>query len=152
MADDGSAQTQATWPLPKFYFQVKWDDTEAAFQEVSGLDMEAEPIEYRHGKTQVFSKTTMPGMDMSGTVTLKKGVFFKDNAVWDWFADIKLNTINRKQVTISLLDEGGNVTMAWTLQNAFPMKVTGTDLQSQASEVAIETLEFAHEGLVIESA
>lgn len=36
------------WPLPKFYFQVKIADQEAQFQEVSGLDIEAQVIEYRH--------------------------------------------------------------------------------------------------------
>ncbi len=47
MADDGSAQSTEVWPMPKFYFQVKWDDKELAFQEVSGLDSEAQVIEYR---------------------------------------------------------------------------------------------------------
>jgi len=40
MADDGSAQSTNVWPLPKFYFQVKWDSEEMSFQEVSGLDIE----------------------------------------------------------------------------------------------------------------
>ena len=45
MADDGSEQSTSVWPLPKFYFQVKWDSEEMSFQEVSGLDIEAQPIE-----------------------------------------------------------------------------------------------------------
>ena len=49
MADDGSAQSTTVWPLPKFYFQVKWDTEVMSFQEVSGLDIEAQIIEYRHG-------------------------------------------------------------------------------------------------------
>ena len=44
MADDGSAQSTNVWPLPKFYFQVKWDSEEMSFQEVSGLDIEANPL------------------------------------------------------------------------------------------------------------
>ena len=47
MADDGSKQSRNVWPLPKYYFQVKWDKNEMKFQEISGLDMEAQPIEYR---------------------------------------------------------------------------------------------------------
>ena len=65
MADDGSAQSQTVWPLPKFYFQVKWDDSELAFQEVSGLDIETEPLEYRAGNSPVFGKVKMPGMTKS---------------------------------------------------------------------------------------
>ncbi|MFK7880965.1 phage tail protein [Roseobacter sp.] len=152
MADDGSAQTQAVWPLPKFHFQVKWDDTELAFQEVSGLDIETQPLEYRAGNNPVFSTIKMPGMLKTGNITMKKGVFVKDNAIWDWFAEIKMNTIKRKALTISLLDEAQAPTMVWKVQNAFPVKVTGTDLKAEGNEVAVESIEIAHEGFVIENA
>ena len=152
MADDGSAQSTTVWPLPKFYFQVKWGDQEMSFQEVSGLDMEAQPIEYRHGNSKVFSVIKMPGIKKTGNVTMKKGVFKSDNKFWDWFSKIEMNTIERVPVTISLLDEGGAPAMVWTLANAWPTKVTGTDLKSDGNEVAIETIEIAHEGLTIENA
>ncbi len=139
------------WPLPKFYFQVKIGDTEVAFQEVSGLDIEAQIIEYRHGNSKEFSTVKMPGIKKSGNVTLKKGVFVKDNSFWDWFSQISMNTIERKTVVISLLDEGGNPTMVWTLNNAWPTKITGTDMKSDGNEVAVETIEVAHEGLKIEN-
>ncbi len=107
MADDGSAQSTTVWPLPKFYFEVKWDAEVLSFQEVSGLDVEAQVIEYRHGDNPVFSTIKMPGMVQSGNVTLKKGVFKSDNKFWDWYNKIKMNTIARVPVTISLLDEAG---------------------------------------------
>ena len=151
MADDGSTQTQTIWPLPKFHFQVKWDDTELAFQEVSGLDIETQPLEYRAGNNPVFSTTKMPGMLKTGNITMKKGVFVKDNAIWDWFAEIKMNTITRKALTISLLDEAQAPTMVWKVQNAFPVKVTGTDLKAEGNEVAVESIEIAHDGFVIEN-
>lgn len=152
MADDGSAQTQAIWPLPKFHFSVKWDDTELAFQEVSGLDIESEALEYRAGNSKVFSKVKMPGMIKYSNITMKKGVFVKDNAIFDWFKEIKMNVIKRKALTITLLDEFGGNTMVWKVQNAFPVKVQGTDLKAEGNEVAVESIEIAHEGLVIENA
>jgi len=48
-----------------------------------------------------------------------------------------------------LCDEAGKATMSWTLANAWPTKITGTDLKSDGNEVAVETLEVAHEGLTI---
>ncbi len=60
-----------------------------------------------------------------------------------------MNTIKRETVVIKLLDETGAPTMTWTLTNAWPTKITGTDLKSEANEVAVETLELAHEGLTI---
>jgi phage tail-like protein len=151
MADDGSAQSTTVWPLPKFFFQVKWGDQEMSFQEVSGLDMEAQPIEYRHGDSKEFSVIKMPGIKKTGNVTMKKGVFKSDNKFWDWFSEIKMNTIKRLPVTISLLDEAEAPTMVWKLSNAFPTKVTATDLKSDGNEVAIESIEIAHEGLTIEN-
>ncbi len=152
MADDGSAQSTTVWPLPKFYFQVKWDSEVMSFQEVSGLDIEAQTIEYRSGDSPVFSVMSMPGIKKSGNVTMKKGVFKSDNKFWDWFTQIKMNTIKRLPVTISLLDEGGAPTMVWTLANAWPAKISGTDLKSDGNEVAIETIEIAHEGITVDNA
>ena len=149
MADDGSAQSKTVWPLPKFYFQVKWGDQEMSFQEVSGLDMEAQPIEYRHGDSKVFSVIKMPGIKKTGNVTMKKGVFKSDNNFWKWFVQIKMNIIKRLPVTISLLDEGGAPTMVWTLANAWPTKITGTDLKSDGNDVSIESIEIVHEGVTI---
>ncbi|WP_416762664.1 phage tail protein [Roseateles sp. So40a] len=152
MADDGSKQSTNVWPLPKFHFQVKWDSAVLSFEEVSGLDVEAQPIEYRHGDSPVFSPIKMPGLKKYGNVTMKKGVFKSDNKFWDWFNTIKMNTIKRLPVTISLLDEEGKPTMVWTLTNAWPTKITGTDLKAEGNEVAVETIEIAHEGLTIANA
>ncbi|HED36069.1 MAG TPA: phage tail protein [Gammaproteobacteria bacterium] len=152
MADDGSAQSTNIWPISKFHFQVKWDSEVMSFSEVSGLDVEAQPIEYRHGDSPQFSTINMPGLKKYGNITMKKGVFKSDNKFWDWFNQIKMNTIARKPVTISLLDETGAPTMVWTLANAWPTKITGTDLKSDGNEVAIETIEVAHEGLTIANA
>jgi phage tail-like protein len=62
---------------------------------------------------------------------------------------IKMNTIERVTVVISLLDEANAVAMSWNLTNAFPCKMTVTDMKSDANEAAVETMELAHEGLTI---
>ena len=145
----GEAQ-DSNWPLPKFYFSVDWGSTtNIPFQEVSGLEIEAQPIEYRHGNSPVFSTINMPGIVKNSHVTMKKGVFVNDNAFWDWYNKIKMNTIERQNVVIKLLDESGSPTMTWTLNNAWPSKISSTDLKSDANEVAIETIEISHEGLTI---
>jgi phage tail-like protein len=138
------------WPLPKFYFMVDWGSTtNIPFQEVSGLEIEAEPLEYRHGNSKVFSKINMPGMVKNNKISMKKGVFANDNTFWDWYNKIKMNTIERQNVVIKLLDEGGNPTMTWTLLNAWPTKISSTDLKSESNEVAIESIDIMHEGLTI---
>ena len=151
MSDNTNPQDNL-WPMPKFYFQVTFGGFVMSFQEVSGLDMELDPIEYRHGDSKVFSTIKMPGVKKTSNITMKKGVFIggTNNRFQDWFTQIKLNTIKRETVVIELLDEAGSPTMTWTLNNAYPTKVTGTDLESDSNEVAIETIEFTHEGLSIQ--
>jgi phage tail-like protein len=94
----------------------------------------------------------MPGMKKYSDITLKKGVFTTDNKFFDWISQISLNTYERLTVVIRLLDEAGEPKMTWTLTNAFAKQITPTDMNSQSSEAAIETIVFAHEGLRIEAA
>ena len=148
VAGTGDAQDQF-WPMPKFYFSVDIGDfQDLPFQEVSGLDVETEVIEYRHGNSPSHSTIKMPGLMKFGDVTLKKGVFADDNQFFDWISQISLNTYARLTVVIRLLDETATERMTWTLSNAFPQKVTPTDMNSQSSEAGIETIVFAHEGMV----
>jgi len=150
MADDGSAQSQTVWPLPAFNFQVSWgSQTKIPFQEVSGLDTETQVIEYRHSNSPAYSTIKMPGIKKFGNVTMKKGVFTKDNAFWDWYKEIAMNTTKRVNVVVELLDEKGVPTMTWTLANAWPTKISSPTLKSDGNEVAIQTIEIAHEGLTI---
>ena len=124
----------------------------AAFQEVSGLDSETQVIEYRHSNSTSFSTIKMPGIKKFPNITMKRGIFAKDNAFWDWYNKIGMNTIKRESVVVQLLDEKGNPTMKWTLLNAFPVKISSPTLKSDGNEVAIQTIEIAHEGITIENA
>jgi phage tail-like protein len=139
------------WPMPKFYFEVSLGSQNSAvsFQEVSGLDTESQSIEYRHNGSKLFSTFKMPGLPKIGNVILKKGLFMNDDSFWDWFNAIKMNTIKRETVTIQLMDEKRKPTMTWTLTNAWPIKITGTDLKSDNNEIAVESLELAFEGFTI---
>lgn len=138
------------YPLVKFHFQVEWGGTKIGFTEVSGLDVETELIEYRHGASPEFSKTKMPGMQKYSNITLKRGSFQSDNEYFEWWNTVKLNKIDRRDITISLLNEEHEPLIVWKIKNAWPLKVQSTDLKADGNEVAIETLELAHEGLIME--
>lgn len=138
------------WPLPKFHFKVEFEGgITAFFQEVSGLDTDTDVVEYRHGESPPIYTISMPGIKKSSVVTLKKGIFTGDVTFVNWINDIKLNTIERKTVTILLLDESGDPVMKWILLNAFPIQIQSTELNSTSSEVAVETLVLQHEGITI---
>jgi len=137
------------WPIPKFHFRVDMGDTDIGFQEVTGLEMETEFIEYRAGDDPTFIKQKIPGLKKHGNITLKKGVYAGDSSFWEWFKDVQTNPERREEVVIQLLDEEENPVVTWTVNNAFPVKVSGPDLKSDANEIAIESIELAHEGFEV---
>ena len=139
------------YPLVKFHFQVEWGGTQIGFTEVSGLDVETEVVEYRHGASPEYSKVKMPGMQKFGNLTLKRGTFVTDNEYYDWWNSVKLNTIERRNITISLLNEEHEPVVVWKVKNAWPTKVQSTDLKADGNEVAIESMEIVHEGLSIQN-
>ena len=141
----------ANYPLPKFHYQVEWGGSRIGFTEVTGLTVETEVIEYREGSNREYSKLKMPGMQKFGNITLKRGTFQSDNQFFEWWRTVSLNTIERRDVTISLLNEKHEPVMVWKVKNAWPVKVQSADLKSDANEVAIETMELAHEGLSMEA-
>ena len=141
----------AAYPLVKFHFQIDWGGTKIGFTEVSGLDVETEIVEYREGSSPEYSKIKMPGMQKFSNITLKRGTFKSDNEYFKWWNTVKLNTIERRDVTISLLNEEHAPVVTWKIKNAWPTKIQSTDLKADGNEVAIESMELAHEGLTIQN-
>jgi phage tail-like protein len=137
----------ASYPLPKFHFAVQWGGTRIGFTEVTGLDIQVEPIEYREGSSPEYSKIKMPGMHKFSNITLKRGSMAGDSDFFKWINTINLNKAERRDIVISLLDETHAPVVTWKAKNAFPIKVQASDLKSDGNEVAIETIELAHEGL-----
>ena len=140
------------YPLPKFHFQVEWAGSRLGFTEVSGLDIETEAIEYREGNLPQYHKLKMPGMQKYSNITMKRGTFQGDNDFYNWWNTVALNTIERRDLTISLLNETHEPVVVWKVNRAWPTKVQSTDLKGDGNEVAIESIEIAHEGLTIEHA
>jgi len=139
------------YPVPKFHFQVEWGASKVGFTEVTGLNVEREVIEYREGSSKEYSKIKMPGLTTFGNLTLKRGSLEKDNDFYDWWVSNKLKTVDRRDITISLLNEEHEPVITWKVKNAWPSKVESTDLNATDNSVAIETLEIVHEGLTIEN-
>ena len=136
------------YPIPRFHFQVDWAGAKISFTEVTGLVMEREKIEYRHSDSKDFNKIAMPGMVKNSNITLKRGKFVGDFDFNIWLDSIANERVgNRRDVTIRLLNEKHEPVAAWTASRCFPVKVSAPDLKSDANEIAVESIEIAHEGL-----
>jgi phage tail-like protein len=141
----------APYPLPVFHFTVEWGGNRVGFTEVTGLTQENQAIEYRDGSFPEYSSVKMPGLRKFSNIVLKRGIVKADNEFFQWLSTIKLNTVERRDLVISLLNENHAPVMVWKVHNAFPVKVEGPQLKASGNEVAIETIEMAHEGLDVQN-
>ena len=141
----------AQYPLPAFSFTVEWGGTRVGFTEVSGLTQENQLIEYRDGAFPEYSSIKMPGLRKFSNITLKRGIIKSDNEFATWLSTVKMNTVERRDLVVSLLNEEHEPVMVWKVQNAFPVKVEGPGLKATGNEVAIESIEIAHEGLELQN-
>lgn len=142
------------YPMTSLHFEVRWGDSENStnFSEVSGLTLEAEAIEYRGGTDPSLTVRKIPGLKKYGNITAKRGVAPAEagNGLYDWYNTIAAGTVERRPVTVSLLDEQRQPVMTWKIRDAWPVKIEGPGLNATGNEIAIETLEFAHEGIEIQ--
>lgn len=158
--DNGSG---LAYPLTKMNFLVSVDGVSgtAAFTEVSGIESSVDVIEFRQGNSNSLATVKIPGLVKHGNVTLKFG-YTLDSAFKTWLQECVSETrgeMPRNRVQIELIDinagspqsipENISGTRVWVLTNAWVCKYSAPDLNSTASEVAIESVELAYEELVI---
>jgi phage tail-like protein len=140
--------SRAPDPLRGFRFRVQIDGiTKAGFREVSGLDAATDAVDYRDGDDPTNIRK-LAGLQKFSNLTLKRGIT-SDQDIWKWRTAIMDGKIkdNRKNGQIILLDDEGNEAAEWTFTDGWPTKWTGPTFNATANEVAIDTLEIAHEGL-----
>jgi len=138
------------YPATKNHFKVEWGGNNIGFMEVSGLAIEIDVIPYREGSSKENSATLLPGQKRYSPVVLKRGIVKSDNDFFKWINTAQFNAIERRDITISLLNESHEPIVVWKVKNAFPSKLEYSPLQANVSEVLVESLTLAHEGLVVE--
>ena len=133
-------------PYRSYRFRVEIDGLErAGFRECSGLDFTHDPVEYREGPDPLTARK-LPGLIKYSNISLKWGLS-DDKELWDWRKEAMDGTVKRKNGSIVLLDDANEEKMRWNFREGWPSKWTGPSFNATGNEVAIETLEIAHEGL-----
>ncbi len=127
-------------------FYIKLDNVpQAVFTEVSGLQLEVAVEDYEEGGNNGFVHR-LPGHARSGSVTLKRGMT-RSNELVRWCAEVTQGQVKRRNLSVVMYDAAGSELCRWDLLNAYPFKWIGPQLAADGTTIAIETLEFAHEGL-----
>ena len=138
-------------PYPNHNFEVSIvgvTDDSLGFSEVELPSGEIKVLEYREGRDPT-TVHKLPGLVSYPNVTLKRGIngYLE---LYNWWKSARDGSIQRADVSIKLLDEQHQEVMRWNLRRAWPVKIEAGPLNAQGNEVAIETLELAHEGFELE--
>jgi len=152
MARDGSTQDSEIWPIPAFYFSVVFgsNNTDTAFQEVSGIgsEIETEPL-IEGGENRFIYQ--LPKSVKHSNLILKRGVATLDSALVKWcqtFFNHDFNkTLEPKSLLVHLLDEKGQPLRSWSFSNAYPVKWKMDTFNSTKNEAAIEEIELCYQNL-----
>ena len=116
------------------------------FSEVSGLQVETEIKEYREGGLNEYMHRLAGPTRYPSNLILKRGLTDADTLI-AWYQEVAPGKINRCNGSIVLLDMAGQERWRWNFLQAYPVKWTGPSLRAGTSEVAVETLELAHNGI-----
>jgi len=118
------------------------------FSEVTGLEAEVVPIEYRTGNESLATRK-LPGLRKFTNIILKRGLI-GDLTFWNWMNGVLNGNVQRADGSIILLDDNRAEVLRWHFRRGWPCKWTGPVLNAKGNEIAIETLEICHEGLSID--
>lgn len=134
-------------PFPGYNFAVEIEGmVHAGFSEVSGLQIEIEVTEYREGGVNQYMLKRAGPAKYPANLTLKKGVTVV-HELWDWYWQVTQGIVERKNLSVLLMDSSGEEQRRWNFEQAYPVKWVGPEMKASANEAAFESLEFAHKGL-----
>lgn len=120
-----------------------------AFADCSGLEATMEPKVIKEGGRN-YGAAQRSGPVSFATVILKRGLTTTRH-LWTWF-DLVSNQgkyAYRLTAFVNVYNTAGEAVLAWKLQQALPIKFKAADLSARSTEIGIEELHLAHEGLCI---
>ncbi len=133
-------------PYGAFNFVVEIDgEAHAGFQEVFGLGVAIDVIEYRNGNELATRK--LPGIHRYPDAVLRRGVI-GSLGLYKWIDDVRRGApLAARGVAIVLFDEGLREVARWNLTRAWPVRYQGPTLNASTSQVAVEELALTYESL-----
>ena len=137
----------AVYPGAEFRFELEIDGLYAGrFMEMSGGVAFNESIGYRDSNMFLEMSHKVAGLGEYSNIILKRGMI-EEPVLSGWLAKGLTGAVERKTVTVRLLDAPQSAAASWQIINAWPVKYTSPDFSAASNMIAIETLELAHEGM-----
>ena len=138
-------------PFRTFNFRLEIDGlTVGSFRECSGLTADGNAVDYREGTDIPRSVRKLPGLLNYTPVVLKRG-YTQNPELWNWYRNIANGITDRRHGSVILMDEQREDVMRWSLENMWIKKIEAPTFNATANEVAVESVELVHEGLMLEN-
>jgi phage tail-like protein len=119
------------------------------FSECTGLDTQIETEDFKEGGLNDRVRK-FPTRTTWSNITLRRGVGLGED-LWLWRNDYVLGKGKRRDGIIVLETDLHIPLKVWHFTRGLPVKWTGPAFHARNSEIAIEALEIAHEGLDLTS-
>lgn len=134
-------------PYKVFQFVVEINGTQVGgFAEVTGLEVRTEVDEYREGGVNDYVHKLAKETRYQN-LTLKRGIT-DATELWEWHQRVVVGDIERKTVSVLMLDSQRREKWRWVFRDAYPVKWNGTDLNATGNTVLVESVELAHHGMM----
>lgn len=144
------------YPLPVYNYRVEIGDKSISFSEVSGLSISFETTTYKESKTSDQPGggprvMHMPAQPTPANISLKKGYVLQNSidVFYNWINSIRINQVEKKDISIYLCDEEGKPIVSWKVINAFPTKLDAPSFDANSNEVAIESMDLMADNIII---
>jgi len=134
-------------PYSVFKFIVEVNGIEiGGFSDVSGVELKLETDDVREGGVNDFVHK-IPKHTSYPNLTLKRGI--SDSVLlWAWCMACVQGAVQRQMLSVVLKDRQGHEKWRWIFLDAFPVKWSLSELNASANTVAVESVEFAHHGMI----
>jgi phage tail-like protein len=138
-------------PLVAFKFGLEIEGKLSGFfTTVGGIGSESEVVEHKivnpdTGET-IIQK--IPGRLAWTDVTLKRGVTSSID-VWEWRQQIVEGKVEDARTNCSIIayNQANEEIARWNLDNAWPSKVTGPEMDAGSTDYMVEEMTIVHEGM-----
>ena len=150
-------QIKARYPLPVYNYRVTIqsgaESAVISFAQVSGLNLDYQPVTYKHGLSFLMGDQIIPGMRQAINITLKKGLTRQGQYLYEWINHAYHKPFYEKakrDIVIDLCGEKSEPLVRWKVIKALPTKLSMPEFDANSNDVAVESMELVAHNLKVE--
>ena len=140
------------WSAFKFIVEIE-GVTALRFKQCGAIGVDGTPEPAQQGGRPGPGDQLPPLSWKWKAISLQRGMAKDGVALWKWIMDtVSKKRLSPHNITITILDVEGKPGMIWTFLKAYPTNWSIVPLDAGEAKLAIETIQFAHQGASVQFA